>query len=105
MRLAHAAGRNAGEMRQIRRDIERVNETLPAHAQIKRFVILHKAFDADDSELTRTRKLRRTFVENRYKDIIGAIYGGQPSLEVLSDIVYRDGRKGTSKSEIRVNPL
>src|SRR5260370_14476434 len=58
----------------LHREVEKVNETLPAAARIKKFVLLYKELDADDEELTRTRKVRRAFVEERYREVIAALY-------------------------------
>ncbi len=87
----------------IRREIGRVNQTLPEWSRIRRFVNLHKEFDADEEELTRTRKLRRSFVESRYGGIIGAFYGQADVFDVEAAVTYRDGRKGTVKTKIYVN--
>ncbi|MBM3167232.1 MAG: long-chain fatty acid--CoA ligase [Chloroflexi bacterium] len=89
----------------IKKDIQRVNKTLPEFARIKRFANLHREFDADEAELTRTRKIKRTFVEERYKDLIDALYGEVGELAVEAPITYRDGRKGTIKTAIKVNSL
>jgi long-chain acyl-CoA synthetase len=89
----------------IKKDIQRVNKALPDFARIKQFANLHREFDADEAELTRTRKIKRTFVEERYKDLIGALYGGVGELAVEAPITYRDGRKGTIKTAIKVNSL
>jgi long-chain acyl-CoA synthetase len=59
----------------ICRDLQRVNSYLPEAARAKKFVLLHKEFDADEAELTRTRKLRREFMVERYNDLIAGIYG------------------------------
>lgn len=89
----------------VKKEIAKVNRTLPEDARIRRFVNLHKEFDADEAELTRTRKLRRTFVEERYKDLIAAIYGDQDELTVEAQVTYRDGRTGVIKTQIKVNRL
>jgi len=86
----------------IKKEIEKVNRTLPDWSRVKRFVNLHKEFDADEDELTRTRKLRRTFVEERYKDLIGALYGDKVAFKVEASVTYRDGRKGTIETSILV---
>ncbi len=78
----------------VKKEVEKVNRTLPESARVKRFVNLHKEFDADEAELTRTRKLRRTFVEDRYRDLVGALYGEEKEYAVEAAITYRDGRKG-----------
>ena len=89
----------------IKEEIARVNRTLPEEARVKRFVNLHKEFDPDEAELTRTRKLRRTFVEERYRDLIEAAYGDQDELTVKAQVTYRDGRTGVIKTQIKVNSL
>jgi long-chain acyl-CoA synthetase len=66
-------------------------------------VNLHKEFDADEAELTRTRKLRRTFVEERYGDLISALYSDQERISVEAPITYQDGRKGVIRTDIEVN--
>jgi long-chain acyl-CoA synthetase len=86
----------------IRRDVQRVNETLPSAARVKKFVILHKAFDADEAELTRTRKLRRRALEAKYGSMIDAMYGNQESVTVRAEAKYRDGRTGTVETAVRV---
>ncbi|MBW1786055.1 MAG: AMP-binding protein [Deltaproteobacteria bacterium] len=89
----------------VKEEIAKINQTLPEHAWIKRFVNLHKEFDADEAELTRTRKLRRTFVEERYGDLISALYGDESELTVEAPITYQDGRQGVIKTTIKVNRL
>lgn len=86
----------------IKKEIERVNETLPPAARIKKFVILHKAFDADEAELTRTRKLRRRALEQRYSDMLDAMYGNKEEVRVSAEVKYRDGRTGTVETAVRV---
>ncbi|HIE17458.1 MAG TPA: long-chain fatty acid--CoA ligase [Dehalococcoidia bacterium] len=89
----------------IRKEIQRINRTLPEWARIKKFANLHREFDADEAELTRTRKIKRTFVEERYKDLIDAIYSGAVEMAVEAPITYRDGRKGTIKTAIKINSV
>jgi long-chain acyl-CoA synthetase len=89
----------------IKKDIQRINKFLPEWSRIRKFVNLHKEFDADEAELTRTRKLRRTFVESRYNDLITALYGKDREYNVEASITYRDGRKGVIKTAIQVNPV
>jgi long-chain acyl-CoA synthetase len=89
----------------IKKEINKVNQTLPEWTRIKKFVNLHKEFDADEDELTRTRKLRRTFVEDRYKDLIDALYGDKDLYRVEASVTYRDGRKGTIETFITVNEV
>jgi len=79
-----------------------VNKALPAPARIRRFVNLHKEFDADDEELTRTRKLRRAFLEERYRDVVAGLYSGSGEIELDMTITYEDGRVSRSKTTLRV---
>jgi len=89
----------------IGKDIEKINKNLPLWAKIRKFTNLHREFDADEAELTRTRKIKRTFVEEKYKDLIDAMYSGNPELIVEATITYRDGRKGTIKTAVKINSL
>jgi len=89
----------------IMKDITRVNSYLSAPARVKRFVLLHKEFDPDEAELTRTRKLRRDFVEKRYIDLIDAMYGKNSEVKVDAAVTYRDGRKGIVSTSIRVRDI
>jgi long-chain acyl-CoA synthetase len=89
----------------INKEIAKVNLTLPEWTRVRRFVNLHKEFDADEDELTRTRKLRRTFVEDRYKDLIDALYGDEDAYKVEASVTYRDGRKGVIETSIHVNEV
>lgn len=86
----------------IKKDLVRVNSYLPELSRVKRYMLLHKEFDPDEAELTRTRKLRREFVEMRYKPVIDAIYSDKDSLTVDASITYRDGRKGTVSTQIGI---
>jgi long-chain acyl-CoA synthetase len=89
----------------IKKEIERVNETLPPAARIRKFVILHKAFDADEAELTRTRKLRRRALEQRYGDMLDAMYSDRDEVIVRAEVKYRDGRTGTVETAVRVETV
>jgi long-chain acyl-CoA synthetase len=86
----------------VRQDLERVNGYLPEPSRVQKFVLLHKEFDPDEAELTRTRKLRRDFMEQRYKDLIDALYGGRDKVDVQATVTYRDGRKGVVTTGIQV---
>lgn len=85
--------------------IRDVNRSLPDAAKITRFANLYKEFDADDDELTRTRKIRRAFVENRYKDIIDGLYAGMELLHMETNITYEDGRVVEIKADIRLQDV
>jgi long-chain acyl-CoA synthetase len=67
----------------IRRDVERTNADLPNAAKIHRFLLLHKELDADDAELTRTRKVRRHYIAQNYADIIAGLYGERTALKFV----------------------
>lgn len=86
----------------IKQDVERVNQTLPPTARVKKFVILHKAFDADEAELTRTRKLRRRALQEKYGDLLEAMYGDKPDVRVSAEVKYRDGRTGVIETALKV---
>jgi len=86
----------------VREEISQVNKTLPEHARIRKFVNMYKEFDPDEAEMTRTRKLRRTYVEERFGDMIEACYGEKKELEVSAPVTYRDGRKGMIRSTIQI---
>lgn len=89
----------------IHDEIKVVNGVLPKDMQIRRFVCLHKELDADDAELTRTKKLRRGFVEQRYQDVIEAIYGNKKEIPVEALVTYRDGRTSTMRTVIKVREI
>jgi long-chain acyl-CoA synthetase len=89
----------------VRQDLERVNGYLPEQSRVQKFVLLHKEFDPDEAELTRTRKLRREFMEQRYKELIDAMYGGKDAVNVEAPVTYRDGRKGFVTTGIKVRGI
>ncbi len=89
----------------VQKDLVRVNGYLPEPARVRRFVLLHKEFDADEAELTRTRKLRREFMEERYKELIKAIYEAGKEINVKAPVTYRDGRKGVVTTSIKVRHI
>lgn len=89
----------------ILEDVERVNKTLPQPARVRKFALLHKEFDPDEAELTRTRKLRRGFMEDRYQQMIEAMYRGDEELRVQAEVKYRDGRMGVVETAVRIMTL
>jgi long-chain acyl-CoA synthetase len=89
----------------IQEEIERVNRALDQGSRVKRFVNLPKELDPDEAELTRTRKLRRGFIEERYADIIAAIYGGNDELELQIPVKYRDGRTAVVKNVTYIDTI
>ncbi|GEP59364.1 AMP-binding protein [Reyranella soli] len=94
----------------VQGEIERVNRDLGgdprmAGAQIRRFLILHKALDADDGELTRTNKVRRGFIGERYKPLVDALYGNARSAHIKVDVTFEDGRKGSIEGDVEIRDL
>jgi len=86
----------------IAAEVARANASLPMVARVGRFVLLYKELDADDEELTRTRKVRRNFVIQRYNELVEALYGERPELDVEANIRYRDGSAYTMKTRVTV---
>ncbi len=85
------------------KEIQRVNTTLTAPLRIRRFVLLHKELDPDDAEITRTRKLRRRFVYEKYRQIIEALYTeGMPEVKVKATVTYEDGRTSEIERSLRI---
>ena len=87
--------------------VEEVNAGIAADAmlsgcQIHRFVILHKQLDADDGELTRTQKVRRRIIEEKYADIIAALFDGSRSVYTETEVTYEDGRKGRIRATLEI---
>ncbi len=78
-------------------------EPLMAGAQIRRFLVLHKELDADDGELTRTQKVRRSFVAERYADLIDALYDGSAEKFAQTEVTYEDGRKGVIRATVKIH--
>jgi len=73
-----------------------------AGAQIKRFLILHKELDADDGELTRTQKVRRGFIAERYAPLITALYDGTQEADITTEVIFEDGRKGAISARVKI---
>ena len=86
----------------IRDEIRKCNAGLPEAARIRRFMLLNKELDPDDNEITRTRKIRRRFVGEKYKAVIDALYGGRSDVELVADITFEDGRKSTIRSNVAI---
>jgi long-chain acyl-CoA synthetase len=94
----------------VQSEIERVNRDLAsdprmAGAQIRRFLILHKALDADDGELTRTNKVRRGFIGERYRQLVDALYGTARTAHIKVDVTFEDGRKGSIEGDVEIRDL
>ncbi len=91
----------------IQDHVEEVNASVAADemlsgCQIHRFVVLHKELDADDGELTRTRKVRRRIIEEKFSDIIAALYDGSNSISTTTEVTYEDGRKGAISATLDI---
>jgi long-chain acyl-CoA synthetase len=89
----------------IAKEMAKVNETLPAATRIRKFLLLYKELDADDDELTRTRKVRRAFVGDRYKHVIEGMYAGMASIPIDAVIKYQDGKTSNIKTTLAVKDL
>ena len=89
----------AGHVAETNRRLSR--EPMMAGAQIKRFLILHKELDADDGELTRTMKVRRSFVAERYQPLIDALYDGSGEKFIDTEVTFEDGRKGRIRATVQ----
>lgn len=89
----------------IRQQVERANADLPPAARIQRFLLLHKELDADDAELTRTRKVRRNLIAQRYDDIISALYSQSSHLDVETTITYQDGRTAVLQTRLKIESM
>jgi len=89
----------------LAREVEKVNATLPETTRIRRFVPLYKELDADDDELTRTRKVRRAFVAERYRHVIEGLYDGAQAIPVDAVIKYQDGKTSRIRTSLTVRNL
>ena len=89
----------------LRKEVETVNATLPPAQRISRFLLLYKELDADDGELTRTRKVRRSVINEKYAGIIDAIYGGKSEIPVDTVIRFQDGTTQRIRTTLRVVDL
>ena len=94
----------------IQQHVEDVNASLAADemlagCQVSRFLVLHKELDADDGELTRTRKVRRSVIEDKYKDLIDALYGGKTEIYTETEVTYEDGSKGSIAATLEIRDV
>lgn len=107
--LAYTSFQDLSAKREVRRliaeEIAEVNASLPEAARIHRFLLLNKEFDADDNEITRTRKVRRRFVAEKYAAVVDAFYDGQREVALTTEITYEDGRKAALTSTITVEDV
>jgi long-chain acyl-CoA synthetase len=86
----------------VEKQIRQANRDLPETAKVAKFTNLYKEFDADDDELTRTRKLRRAFVEKRYQEILDGLYSDAKSVHIDTTIKYEDGREAPIKTDLTI---
>ena len=91
----------------IKKHVEEVNASVAqdpmlSGCQVHRFLVLHKELDADDGEMTRTRKVKRGVIAEKYADLIAALYGGSGSVYTETEVTYEDGRKGKLKATVRI---
>jgi long-chain acyl-CoA synthetase len=89
----------------IAEEIAKANATLPDVQQVKRFLLLNKELEADDAEMTRTRKVRRRFVAEKYAAVIDAFYGDAKQVQVTMDITFEDGRKSSLTNDIAIHDI
>lgn len=92
---------------QVQAHVEEVNRSIAddpmlSGCQIHRFLILHKELDADDGEMTRTRKVRRRIVEDKFHDLITALYDGSDKISTRTEVTYEDGRKGYISATLEI---
>ena len=89
----------------IRDEIRKCNAGLPEATRIRRFLVLNKEFDADDDEITRTRKIRRHFVTEKYAAVLHAFYSGVDEVDLSTEITYEDGRKALLQSRLAIGDV
>ena len=89
----------------VEKQILQANKDLPDVAKVVKFTNLYKELDADDDELTRTRKLRRAFVEKRYEDIVRALYSDNDAVNIDTTIKYEDGRQAHIKTDLQIRTV
>ena len=89
----------------LRAEIQRVNGFLPAHARVVRFANFPKELDPDEGELTRSRKLRREFLQERYRALIVGLYDGSNEVQIDIPVTYQDGRKSQFRAQVRLHDV
>ena len=100
-----ASRQSVGQL--IKECVEKVNQDLSqdenlSGSQIRRFLILHKELDADDGELTRTRKVRRSAIAGRYTDLIEALYSKETHCSVEAIVTFEDGKTGSIRADLQI---
>ena len=91
----------------VQEHVEKVNKSVSedemlSGCQIHRFLVLHKELDADDGELTRTRKVRRKIIGEKFDDLVTALYDGSDSIYTETEVTYEDGRKGKIAATLQI---
>ena len=108
-KLNYTSYQELSQMREVydlvERQILKANKDLPEAARVVKFINLYKEFDADDDELTRTRKLRRGFVEKRYRDILEALYSTAEDVHIDTTIKYEDGREAHIVTDLHIRKV
>jgi long-chain acyl-CoA synthetase len=89
----------------IREEIVKCNATLPEAAKVRRFLLLTKDLEADDAEMTRTRKVRRSHIADKYAPVVDAFYSGKNEVELATVVTYEDGRQATLRSRVRIEDV
>ena len=89
----------------LNEEITKVNDTLPDAQKINKFILLYKELDADDGELTRTRKVRRSVIADKYGDIIDSIYDNKDTVNIDTTITFQDGSSSRIKTQLNVSTL
>jgi long-chain acyl-CoA synthetase len=89
----------------IRAEIEKCNQGLLGSTRVRRFLLLAKDFDADDAEITRTRKLRRRVISEKYAAVIDALYGGASETEIATEVTYEDGQRATVRARVAIEDI
>jgi long-chain acyl-CoA synthetase len=89
----------------IREEIAKGNGTLPEASRIRRFLLLTKDLEADDAEITRTRKVRRRFIGEKYGPVIDALYSGRDEVELTTSVTYEDGRQAAIQSRVHIEDV
>lgn len=89
----------------VQKEVDRVNRVLPSSVRIRKFVNFYKEFDPDEGELTRTRKLRRKFLEDRFGDLVEALYTETNEFTIESEVIYHDGRRGKIKANLQIKDV
>ena len=89
----------------IRAEIEKCNQGLLAATRVRRFLLLAKDFDADDAEITRTRKLRRRVIADKYAAVIDALYSDATETEIATEVTYEDGKRATVRARVAIEDV